>query len=380
MSPQIRAAWGDRWSAGRRGPVVAVTGAAAPVGAAIAAALARRQGSATGPGGVVAVDDVRGALDGVTWRLGDITDPGVVDQFSGVDVVVHVADRANLEHALAVPARQRRMREMRAVQAVTTAAAAAGASRLVVVTSAMVYGARPDNPVPLPDDAPLRAEPDDGLVGDLLEVERIVNRTPRVHPGLRVTVMRPAALVGPGVDTVVTRHFEAPRLLTVRGVSTSWQFCHLDDLGEAVATAVEAGLDGPLTVACDGALAWGDVAELVGLRRLELPAGLAFGTAERLHRLGMLPMPPGDLSLVVYPWVVSAQRLREAGWRPQHTNDEGVRVLLEVGAGRLALAGRRVDRRDAALGATGAAVALVATAAIVRQARSRRARRHRPTL
>jgi nucleoside-diphosphate-sugar epimerase len=380
MAPQIRAVGGRRRLAGRRGPVVAVTGAAAPVGAAVAAVLVRRQGSPCGPSEVVAVDDVRGALDGVTWRLGDVTDPSVIDRLAGVDVVVHVADRANLGQALAVPARQRRMRAVRAVQAVTTAAAATGAGRLIVVSSAMVYGARPDNPVPLPDDAVLRAEPDDGLVGDLLEIERIVARTPRVHPGLRITVLRPAALVGAGVDTVVTRHFEAPRLLTVRGASTRWQFCHLDDLGEAVATAIEAGLDGPLTAACTGALTWADVEELVGLRRLELPAGLAFGTAERLHRLGMLPMPPGDLALVVHPWAVSAERLRAAGWAPWHTNDACIRVLLEQGAGRYAVAGLRVDRRDAALGAAGAAVALVATAAIVRQARTRRALRHRPRL
>jgi nucleoside-diphosphate-sugar epimerase len=360
--------------------VVAVTGAAAPVGASIAAALVRRSGAPDGPSAVVAVDEVRGDLDGVTWRLGDVTDPSVVERLAGVDVVVHVADRANLVQALAAPARQRRMREVRAVQAVSTAAAAAGASRLVVVTSAMVYGARPGNPVPLAEDAALRADPDDGLVGDLLEVERIVARIPRVHPGLRVTVVRPAALVGGGVDTVITRHFEAPRLLTVRGADTRWQFCHLDDLGEAVATAVEAGLDGPLTVGCEGSLTWADVEELVGLRRLELPAGLAFATAEQLHRLGMLPMPPGDLSLVVYPWVVPGRRLREAGWSPRHTNHDCIQVLLEVGAGQHAVAGRRMDRRDAALGAAGAAVALVATAAIVRQARSRRARRRRPTL
>jgi nucleoside-diphosphate-sugar epimerase len=380
VTAQTRDAGGRRRPTRRRGPVVAVTGAAAPVGAAIAAALARRQGAPTGPSGVVAVDEVRGALDGVTWRLGDVTDPSVVERLAGADIVVHVADRASLEQALAVPARQRRMREVRAVQAVTTAAAAAGASRLIVVTSAMVYGARADNPVPLPEDAPLRAEPDDGLVGDLLEVERIVARTPRVHPGLRVAVVRPAALVGAGVDTVVTRHFEAPRLLSVRGADTRWQFCHLDDLAEAVTTAVEAGLDGPLTVGCDEALTWADVEELVGLRRLELPSGLAYATAERLHRLGMLPMPPGDLSLVVHPWVVSAQRLRDAGWAPQHTNDDCIRLLLETGTGQRAVVGRRLDRRDAALGAAGAAVALVATAAIVRQARSRRARRRRPTL
>lgn len=383
MTPQSIIAGDGRRPSGGHGPVVAVTAAATGVGSAIVEALVRWQGTLAGPSAVVAVDDVRGTADGVIWRLGDVAAPGVVDRLEGADVVVHVAERANLEQALAVPARQRRRRQVRAVQAVTTAAAAVGASRLVVVSSAMVYGARADNPVPLPDDAPLRAEPDDGLVGDLLEIERVLARTPRVHPGLRLTVVRPAALVGPGVDTVVTRHFEASRLLTVRGADTHWQFCHLDDLGQAVTAAIKAELDGPVTVACDGALAWADIEEMVGLRRLELPAGLAFGTAERLHRLGMLPMPPGDLALVVYPWVVSAGRLREAGWQARHGNAECIRVLLEVGAGQHAVAGRRVDRKDAALGAAGAAgaaVAFVATAAIVRQARIRRARRHRPTL
>ncbi len=360
--------------------MVAVTAAAGPVGSAIAGALARRVGTPGGPRAVIGVDATRGDVEGVTWRLGDVTDPSVVERLSGVDVVVHVADAANLAAALATPARQRRARTVRAVQAVTTAAAAAGAGRIVVVSSAMVYGAHADNPVPLPDDAPLRAEPDGGLVGDLLEVERIAARIPRVHPGLKVSVVRPAALVGHGVDTLVTRHFEAPRVLAVRGAQTRWQFCHLDDLGEAVATVVAAGLDGPVGVGADGGLDRDEVEELAGLRRVEVPPGLAFGTAERLHRLGVLPMPAGDLAFVVHPWVVSAQRLREAGWAPRHDNADCLAALLEEVRGRIAVGGRRMERRDAALGAAGAAVAVVATAALLRQARARHGRRGRPTL
>ena len=73
----------------------------------------------------------------------------------------------------------------------------------------------PDNPVPLEDDAPLRASSDEGQVGDLMDVEQLVGVARDVHPGLTITAVRPAALVGDGVDTVVTRHFEAPRLLTL---------------------------------------------------------------------------------------------------------------------------------------------------------------------
>ncbi|HEX2810909.1 MAG TPA: hypothetical protein VHN80_32485, partial [Kineosporiaceae bacterium] len=249
-----------------------------------------------------------------------------------------------------------------------------------VVTSAMVFGARPDNRVPLPDDAPLRAAPDDGIVGDLLEVERIVARLPRVHPGLRTAVIRPAALVGPGVDTIVTRHFEAPRLLSLRGAEMRWQFCHVDDLGEAVAVVVEQGLDGAVGAGSRGWLTSGEIEQLSGLRRVELSPGLAYGTAERLHRARVLPMPAADLALVVHPWVVDSERLLAAGWRPRHDTAACLTELLEQVAGRHTVAGRRVERRDAALGAAGAAVAIMGTAALLRQARARRSGRRRPTL
>jgi len=242
----------------------------------------------------------------------------------------------------------------------------------------MVLGAHPDNAVPLPDEAPVAAPPDSGLVGDLLDVERILERARTAHPSLAVAVLRPAALVGPGVDTVVTRHFEAPRLLAVRGSAMRWQFCHVDDVATAVVTAVEHRLSGSLTCGSEPLLDAPEVEALSGMRRVELPPGLAFATAERLHRVGVLPMPAGDLAYVVHPWAVGSTRLREVGWTPSRSTQECLAVLQEAVRGRRALAGRRVERRDAALGAAGAAVALMGTAAAVRQARARRSRRSRP--
>jgi nucleoside-diphosphate-sugar epimerase len=358
---------------GRRGPVVAVTRAATLPGTAVVAALAARVGETGGPRSVVAVDDRRGPADGAVWRITDVTSPGVAERLAGADVVVHVASPADLAAELALGNR-RREQAVRAAQAVATAAAAVGVRRLVVVSSAMVYGALPDNPVPLPDDAPVRAPMDDGVVGDLLEVERVMSRAPRVRPGIALTVVRPAALVGPGVDTVITRHFEAPRLLSVRGAGTVWQFCHLDDLGTAVAHAVLNGLDGALTAGCEGSLSQSDVQQASGMRRIELPEGLAFGTAQRLHRVHVLPTPASDLAFVVHPWAVASQRLRENGWAPGRDNAGCLAEVLAEVRGRYAVAGRRLERRDAAIGAAGAAVALVGTAAVVRVSR----RRHGP--
>jgi len=346
-------------------PVVAVTGAAAGIGYALTVRLAA---SATVKK-VIAIDAQRGDIAGVTWRVADVRDPALAGRLSGVDVVVH----ADLDLAPDSDARQRRAFNVRGAQTVLTSAAAGRVGRVVLLTSAMVYGARPDNPVPLPEDAPLSAEADSSVAGDLLEIEQLARRSPRTNPGMAVTVVRPAALVGDSVDTLVTRHFEAPRLLTVKGCAPRWQFCHVDDLTSALEFTVSGGIDGQFTVGCDGWLEQDEVEQISGLKSIELPARLTFGTAQRLHRLGVTPAPAIDLRYVVYPWVVDCAVLRAAGWRPRFGNAEALRVLLDQRQGRYAVAGRRIARKEATITAAGATVAVIGTAAIVRRAR----RRHR---
>src|SRR6266536_1214743 len=286
-----------------RGPVVAVTGAARGLGHALAIRLA----ASARIGRVVAIDDHRGDVTGVHWRVVDVRDPALAGRLTGVDVLVHT----DLDLAPDSDYRSRRAFNVRGAQTVLTAAAASRVGRVVLVTSAMVYGARPDNPVPLD---------------------------------------------------------EAARLLTVKGCAPRWQFCHTDDLVPALELAAAGLISGEFAVGCEGWLEQEQVEELSGLRRIELPAGLTFGTVHRLHRAGITPAAITDLHFVVYPWVVDCRTLRDAGWRPEFDNAAAFGVLLEQRAGRLAVAGRRLARKEATITAAGATAA-----AIVRRAR----RRHR---
>lgn len=253
-------------------------------------------------------------------------------------------------------------------------ARAARVPHVVAITSAMVHGAAPRQ-APLADDAPLisAAEAGDGVVGDLLAVEALLGRAARRRSGPLVTVLRPAAVVGPAVDTMLTRHFEAPRLLTVRGVEREWQFTHVDDVGSAVALVLDQRLRGQFTVGHPDVLTAREVEAAAGMRRIELAAVTAFGAAERLHRVGALPAPASELAYTVYPWTVTGAGLLAAGWEPRWSATQCLDVLLEGVQGRTALAGRRLGARDAAaVGAAGAAVAMIGTAAVWRRARARR--------
>ncbi|HUD77015.1 MAG TPA: NAD-dependent epimerase/dehydratase family protein [Streptosporangiaceae bacterium] len=344
--------------------MVAVTGAARGLGLALTSRLA----ASPLVGRVVAIDGSRGDVSGVTWRIVDVRDPVLAGRLADVDVVVH----ADVDLSPDAESRSRRAFNVRGAQTVLTAAAAGGVSRVVLITSAMVYGARPDNPVPLPEDAPLGAETDDSVVSDLLEIEHLAERSARAHLGLQVCIARPAALVGDGIDTLITRHFEAPRLLAVKGQAARWQFCHADDLVAALELAAAGQVTGAFAVGSDGWLEQDELEEIAGLRRIELPAGLTFATAQRLHRAGITPAPVTELHYVVYPWVVDCAALRGAGWRPAYSNAEALQVLVDQRAGHHAVAGRRLDKKDATITAAGATVAVIGTAAIVRQVRRRR--------
>ncbi len=372
LSSPFRSSQGEPW--GSRMPVVAVAGPGEVVGVPalrIARLLAATRGQEDGVAEVRVLAPVRGVVEGTRWRVVDTDGPGVSAELAGVDVLVWVATCTDLAQALVRRPADRRAALLRTGRALTLAASAAGVGHVLVVTSAEVFGAFPDNEVPLPDHAPARAVLDDGFVGDLLAVEALVEESREHHPDVRFTLVRPAALVGAGIDTALTRYFEAPRLLSIKTGSPAWQLCHVDDLATGIRHAVtdDLGPVGAVTVASDGSLSLAEVERITTMRRIEVSETTATNLATQLHRVGVLPVPASELAYVTHPWVVGSATLRARGWLPAYDNGTCLGVLLDAIGGRHAVAGRRVDRRDAALGAASAAVALGATAALLRRAR-----------
>ncbi len=338
--------------------VIAVTGAGSGLGRAVLDRLAAREDL----GGLVGIDAVPGRVDGVVWRAMDVRDPLLATRLTGVTVLVHLAT----SYDLALPTSPRRALTVRGTANVLEAAREAGVARVVLCTSADVYGAHPAVDLPLPDGAALRAEPeDDSLLADLVEVERLVDHARRT--GLEVTVLRPAALVGlpSSYDGGLVRHLAGPRLLAVQGTEPLWQLCHVEDLVSAVELAATGRLRGSVAVACEGALAQSSVEALAGRRRLELPAAVALSTAQRLQRVGVTTASVRELDHLLAPLVVACDGLRAAGWTPTWTNEDALRAHLQA---------RASEPRPTAYTAAGATVALLGTAALVREARRRRRR------
>ena len=126
-------------------------------------------------------------------------DPIVVDGSSTAsDVVVHLGAG---DHDLR--ARRRRERHRRRRPRCSTDAIAGHARHLVLVSSAMVYGAYANNPVPLTEDAILRPDVDFVYARQLATVEAMADRWRRTQPGRTVTVLRPVvAMAADGTSSL----------------------------------------------------------------------------------------------------------------------------------------------------------------------------------
>jgi nucleoside-diphosphate-sugar epimerase len=292
----------------------------------------------------------------------------------GVDAVVHIGP----VDAAPGGSAQASARRVDATARVLDAAVAAGVDTVVHVSSALVYGADETTTVPLTEDAPLRADRDFPAAWHAARADALARAFAADHPELRVVVLRPVAMLGPGVDSMVTRHMESPVLPMVRGYDPPVQFVSTDDVADAVRVVVtDQRARGPFNVSAEGWLTTSDVRRLLARPTVHLPREVAFALAGALHRAGVLSVPPGALSYLMHPWVVDCSRLRGLGWAPRASHRDLLHVFGDEHRGWLSVGRVRVRalRAAAALGTTAtltaAGVALAAYAAWRRLVRRR---------
>jgi nucleoside-diphosphate-sugar epimerase len=262
--------------------------------------------------------------------------------------------------------------EARAFRAVLEAASSASVGHLVVVSTAMVYGAWANSPVPLTEAAPLRPVPGVAYAAEAAEVERLVLEWRDDHPTATATVLRPVVTVRVSDGGWLKRSPWVPTPWRSRSadVGPPVQYLLLDDLVSAIGVASRERLDGPFNVAPEGWISGEARQELVGPRpRFGLPDALADSLTER--RLRRSGYPSAVAAYTREPWVVASDALRAAGWQPVDTNEQAFVEAHAPGPFASLDAGRRQLVSLAAVGAAGVAV-VGGVAAVVRRRRRRR--------
>ncbi|MDB4977220.1 MAG: UDP-glucose 4-epimerase [Myxococcaceae bacterium] len=202
--------------------------------------------------------------------------------------------------------------------------------KLVLGSSTTLYGPHYDNPNFLSESQPLRGLPSTPFLADKIDAERQVEAYAREHRSACVSVLRFAPLLGPTVESYVTRWLTNRVVPSLLGYDPLVQFVHEVDALAALKLALDKDVPGVFNIVGAGVLPLSTVIKLLGHTNVPVPHFFAQRVTELLWAAGLSTVPAPMLRFLRHLCVADGDKARrELGFLPGYTSREAV---MELGA------------------------------------------------
>ncbi len=201
--------------------------------------------------------------------------------------------------------------------------------KVVFKSSAHFYGCEQDDPAFFDETMGRPHAPGTPIERDIVEAEASVNEFAEKNPGVSVTLLRFANVLGPDVRTSHIQLFSLPAVPMILGFDPRYQFVHEDDVVHALEHVVQRSLPGVFNVAADGVLALSEVAGLLGKPYAPILPPWGTGIAAGLLRRVGVRVPPEVLNQLRFGRGLDNRRLKATGFHYGYTSRETVLKLGE---------------------------------------------------
>jgi UDP-glucose 4-epimerase len=313
---------------------IVVVGASGNVGTSVLAALAADADIESIVG--IARRKPRLEVPKARWAGADVASDPLEPHFRGADAVIHLA------WAIQPSRDQQTLRRINVEGSarVFDAAAAADVPVLVYASSVGAYSEGPKDRA-VDESWPARGIATSFYARHKAEVEILLDDFEARHDGMRVVRLRPGLIFKREAASEIRRYFAGPllpsRLVQDRLIPIvpdvprlRFQAVHADDVAQAYRLAVKTDVRGAFNIAAEPVLDPARLAELLGARRVKVPAAALRAGAAATWRLRLQPTPPGwiDMALAV-PIMDIARARTELGWNPALSSADALLELLD---------------------------------------------------
>ncbi|MET9295789.1 NAD-dependent epimerase/dehydratase family protein [Streptomyces sp. NPDC003077] len=269
-------------------------------------------------------------LGGAEFLRADIRQPAIAKVLAetGVDTVVHMDINGTPLGHRGSRGSVKEVNVIGTMQLLGACQKAPKLKRLVVKSSANVYGSAPRDPAVFDETTAPKSLPSGGFAKDAVEVEGYVRGFARRRPDVAVCVLRFANILGPCADSPLAEYFSLPVLPTVFGYDPRLQFVHEDDAIEALRMAASTPRRGTLNsgtfnIAGDGAVLLSQCSRRLGRPTLPLFLPTVTWAGSVLRALGITDFSPEQIRMLTHGRVVQTTQMRETlGFHPKYTTAE----------------------------------------------------------
>ncbi len=260
----------------------------------------------------------------------DIRNPmiGRIIEQAGVDTVVHM-------NVIATPTfaggrtSQKEINVIGTMQLLAACQKAESVTRLVVKSSAAVYGSSPKDPAMFTEGMTARELPRTGFGKDSVEVEGYVRGLSRRRPDTSICMLRFANIIGPGIRTSMTDYFALPVLPAPMGHEARMQFVHEDDAVDVLVAATLGDVSGIVNIAGDGVMTVAQAAGMLRRPLVPLPSFATGPVGSLVKRSGIADFSPDQLRFLSYGRGLDTTAMREVlGFEPRYTTREAFEDLV----------------------------------------------------
>ena len=210
---------------------------------------------------------------------------------------------------------------LKTLRSVVASCVIARVTHLIYVSSHTVYGAHSDNPIPIADDAPMRASPDFPYAHDKHQSEILLEEFARAQEDVKVTVLRSCPVLGHSGDSLETQDFFRPWLFGVMNYNPPLQFVYDNDLARVMSIIIQREIPGTFNVAGNGVVHYREMANIIKSKEINLPPFMAYPLVRLFWGLRLQrDLTSTGLDQVRWPILMSTSKLHKAtGYRFWHT-------------------------------------------------------------
>jgi UDP-glucose 4-epimerase len=202
--------------------------------------------------------------------------------------------------------------------------------KVVLLSSANVYGPRPDNPQFLTEDAPLLAAQRFPAMRDLVEIDHLVSTFLWRAREIDTVVLRPTHIVGP-VHNAPSNYLRIDRPPVLLGFDPMVQLVHALDVAEAIVLALAPDRRGIYNIIGPGEVPLSAVLRELGRSPRWIPHPLAKSLLGLAFRFGLSSFPVAELDFIRYVCMIDGRRAAaELGYRPRFGLRETIAAAREI--------------------------------------------------